>query len=127
LDSIRPAFSGSDTPAKTIGISSVSEAATADEALSALDAGTADAVIIDEFTFCPSEKAEAYTVLDGELDTIEYVIACAKYSGWKDSINNAIYELKSPDYNDSDDFTPLVEQYFGYNASSFDFQPKQTK
>ena len=33
--------------------------------------------------------------------------------------NEAIYELKSPDYNDKDEFTPMVEKYFGYNASTF--------
>ena len=75
----------------------------------------------------PSSKAEAYTVLDGELDTIDYVIACAKYSGWKDSINEALYELQSEKYNDADEFTPIVEKYFHYNASSFDFKPENAK
>ena len=55
--------------------------------------------------------------MENELDTIEYVIACAKYSGWKDSINEAIKELKDEEYGDGDTFTPLVEKYFGYNAS----------
>jgi hypothetical protein len=69
----------------------------------------------------PSDKVDSYTVLDGELDTIEYVIACAKYSSWKDSINEAVRQLKDEKYGDGDEFTPLVEQYFGYNASSFNY------
>ncbi len=96
-------------------------------ALKLLDSGKADAVITDEFSFNPLKAGDAYTVLEGELDTIEYVIACAKYSGWKDSINNAIYELKSPDYNDKDEFTPLVEKYFGYNASYFSYESETDK
>lgn len=94
-----------------------------ENALKMLDGGAADVVITDEFTFMPLANASAYTVLGGELDTVEYVIACAKYSGWKDSINEAIYEYKNPEYNkNGDEFTPLVEKYFGYNASSFDYQ-----
>lgn len=99
-----------------------------DRALTALDGGKADAVVIDEFTLCPTGKAENYAILDGALDTFEYVIACAKYSGWKDSINEAIMEYKSPEYNkNGDEFTPLVEKYFGYNASSFDYKSSDTK
>ncbi len=101
--------------------SSVEAADSIDGALSALDSGAADVVITDEFSYMPSGKTDNYTVLPGELDTIEYVIACAKYSGWKDSINEAIKELKSEDYGEGDEFTPLVEQYFGYNASSFSY------
>ncbi len=108
-------------------LASVQEETDIEAALAALDAGKTDVVITDEFTFCPLGKDDAYDRLGGELDTVEYVIACAKYSGWKDSINQAIYELQSPDYNDADEFTPLVEQHFGYNASSFEFTPKQTK
>ena len=63
-------------------------------ALSLLDSGKADVVITDEFSFEPLENKDNYTVLGGELDTVEYVIACAKYSGWKDSINEAVRELK---------------------------------
>jgi ABC-type amino acid transport substrate-binding protein len=105
----------------------IEDAKSIDEALSALDEGKADVVITDEFKLSPLEKASQYNVLGGELDALEYVIACAKYSGWKDSINTAIYELKSPNYDDRDDFTPLVEKYFGYNASRFSYEPKQTK
>ena len=91
-------------------------------ALELLDKGMADILVTDEFSFRPSEKAENYTVMENELDTIEYVIACAKYSGWKDSINEAIKELKDEEYGDGDTFTPIVEKYFGYNASSFDYK-----
>lgn len=95
---------------------------TVDEALAGL--GTIyDAVVVDEFTYCPTDamKNDAYTIIDGELDTYEYVIACAKNSGWMWSINEAIREMKSEAYGDGDDFTPLVEKYFGYNASSFEY------
>lgn len=83
-----------------------------------------DAVVVDEFTYRPTEtaKSDSFNILNGELDTIEYVIACAKNSGWKDSINEAIREMKSENYGKGDEFTPLVEKYFGYNASSFDYQ-----
>ena len=84
---------------------------TIEDALSALDNGSVDAVITDEFNFSPLENAEKYQVLNGELEN------------W----NEAIYELKSPDYNDKDEFTPMVEKYFGYNASSFDYVPSKTK
>ena len=98
-----------------------------DDALKQLDGGKADIVVTDEFTFMPTKKADSYKVFDGELDRIDYVIACAKYSGWKDSINEAIYELKSEDYGEGDEFTPMVEKSFGYNASSFDWKPSETK
>lgn len=99
-----------------------------DDALSMLDNGKADVVVTDEFSFMPSDKAESYTRLEGELDVIEYVIACAKYSGWKNSINEAIRELQSPDYGNGDGFTkPIVEKYFGYNASSFEYKTEGDK
>lgn len=82
-------------------------------------------VIIDEFTFYKNgidAVKDYYAVLDGELETIEYVIACAKNSGWMWSLNEAIREAKSADYGDGDTFTPLVEKYFGYNASSFTYE-----
>ena len=37
--------------------------------------------------------------------------------------NEALLELKDPKYNDKDEFTPIVEQYFGYNASNFSYIP----
>lgn len=98
-----------------------------DSALAKLDKGEADIIVTDEFTFMPTKKADNYKIFDGELDKIDYVIACAKYSGWKDAINEAVYELKSEDYGKGDEFTPIVEEFFGYNASSFDWKPSETK
>ena len=107
---------------------SVDEEKDINTALAKLDKGEADIVVTDEFSFMPTGKADSYTVFEGELDRIDYVIACAKYSGWKDSLNEAIFELKSEDYGkNGDEFTPLVEKAFGYNASSFDWQPSKTK
>jgi ABC-type amino acid transport substrate-binding protein len=100
---------------------SVTAVSTIDEAFALVESNKADVIITDEFNFMPSDKVDSYTVLDGELDTIEYVIACAKYSSWKDSINEAVRQLKDEKYGDGDEFTPLVEQYFGYNASSFNY------
>ena len=81
------------------------------DAVAKLDSGEVDAVVTDEFSYSPLTR-DGDTVLDGELDKIEYVIACAKNSGWKDSINDAIYEMKSESYGDGDTFTPLVKKYF---------------
>ncbi|MBR3148774.1 MAG: transporter substrate-binding domain-containing protein [Eubacterium sp.] len=106
---------------------SVAEEASIDAALAKLDAGEADIVVTDEFNFMPTGKADSYKVFEGELDKIDYVFACAKYSGWKDSLNEAIYELKNEDYGDGDEFTPMVEKAFGYNASSFNWEPSKTK
>jgi len=103
----------------------ITDAKLTQSGLGVLDDGLADVVITDEFGFNTCENKDNYTVLERELDTVEYVIACAKYSGWKDSLNTAIYELKSDQYNDADEFTPLVEQYFGYDAGSFNYQPEQ--
>ena len=100
---------------------SVTEVQDINDALAQLDSDQVDAVVTDEFTYCPLGR-DNDVVLDGEFDKIEYVIACAKNSGWKDSINEAIREMKSETYGDGDDFTPLVTKHFGYNASSFDYQ-----
>lgn len=97
------------------------------DALSALDNGSVDAVITDEFNFSPLENAEKYQVLNGELDKISYAFMFKKGDWVVENWNEAIYELKSPDYNDKDEFTPMVEKYFGYNASSFDYVPSKTK
>ncbi len=105
------------------GVCASVEAVSLDDAVNSL--GTKyDAVVVDELTYCPTEnaKSEKFYIINGELDTIEYVIACAKNSGWKDSINEAIREMKSEKYGNGDEFTPLVEKYFGYNASSFNYQ-----
>lgn len=100
---------------------------TIEDALSALDNGIVDAVITDEFNFSPLENAEKYQVLNGELDKISYAFMFKKGDWVVENWNEAIYELKSPDYNDKDEFTPMVEKYFGYNASSFDYVPSKTK
>lgn len=100
---------------------------TIEDALSALDNGSVDAVITDEFYFSPLENAEKYQVLNGELDKISYAFMFKKGDWVVENWNEAIYELKSPDYNDKDEFTPMVEKYFGYNASSFDYVPSKTK
>ena len=100
---------------------------TIEDALSALDNGSVDAVITDEFNFSPLENAEKYQVLNGELDKISYAFMFKKSDCVVENWNEAIYELKSPDYNDKDEFTPMVEKYFGYNASSFDYVPSKTK
>lgn len=91
----------------------------AQTALADLDSGKIDALVIDEFDFNILENKDDYTVLGGELDTVSYVYAFKKYDWYVDSINEAITELKDPEYNDADEFTPLVEKYFGYNASNF--------
>lgn len=100
---------------------------TIEDALSALDNGSVDAVITDEFNFSPLKNAEKYQVLNGELDKISYAFMFKKGDWVVENWNEAIYELKSPDYNDKDEFTPMVEKYFGYNASSFDYVPSKTK
>ncbi len=92
-------------------------------ALKDLGAGKIDAVVTDEFSFNVIGNKDDYVVLDGELDTISYVYSFKKYDWYADAVNEAIYELKSPEYNDADEFTPIVEKYFGYNASSFNYEP----
>jgi polar amino acid transport system substrate-binding protein len=94
------------------------------DAVADLNSGKINALVIDEFNLYTNvENVDTFKVLDGELENISYVYATEKYNGYVDSINEAIYELQSPDYNDADEFTPLVEQYFGYNASSFEYSP----
>lgn len=92
-------------------------------ALKDLDSGKIDALITDEFSFNVLDTKDNYSVLPSELDTISYVYSFKKYDWYVDSINQAIMELQSPDYNDADEFTPIVEKYFGYNASSFEYNP----
>jgi len=94
------------------------------DALSDLNSGKIDALVCDEFSLHTAENNESYTQLDGELDSIHYVFAVKKWDDLRDNINDAIYELKSPDYNGKDEFTPIVEKYFGYNASDFSFVPE---
>ena len=97
-------------------------------ALKDLDAGVIQAIVIDEFTYNTSgADTSAYITLNGELENISYVYALKKWDWYKDAINSGIYELQSPEYNDADEFTPIVEKYFGYDASSFDYIPPETK
>lgn len=93
-------------------------------ALSDLSAGKIDALVIDEFNFEVAENKGSFTVLNGELDTVSYVFACKKYDELVDNMNEAIYELKN--YGDSDEFAPIVEKYFGYDASNFTYEPSET-
>lgn len=92
-----------------------------------LDNGSVDAVITDEFNFSPLENAEKYQVLNGELDKISYAFMFKKGDWVVENWNEAIYELKSPGLQRQGRFTPMVEKYFGYNASSFDYVPSKTK
>ncbi len=100
---------------------------TIEDAVAALDRGSVDAVVTDEFSFSPLETAEKYQVLNGSLDEISYAFMFKKGDWVVDNWTEAIYELKSPEYNDKDEFTPMVEKYFGYNASSFNYVPSKTK
>lgn len=95
------------------------------DALKELKEGKLDAVVIDEFNFEVAENKADFAVLNGELDTISYVFACKKYDWLAGAINDAVYELKN--YGDTDEFTPIVEKYFGYDASNFTYQPSKTK
>ncbi len=106
---------------------SVKDYKTAKEALEDLKSGKLDAVVIDEFNFNVTDEKGNFKVLDGELDIVSYVYSFKKWDWYDEAFNKAIYELKSPEYNDKDEFTPIVEKYFGYNASSFDFVPSDTK
>lgn len=96
----------------------------AETAIADVKSGKIDALIIDEFTYNTADSS-GLKALDGELDTVDYAYAFKKWDWYVDSINEAIYELKSPDYDDADNFTPMVEEYFGYNASAFNYQPEK--
>lgn len=109
------------------GMASVQNFENTADALSALNSGSIDVLIIDEFNFNVAENKDNYKVLDSELDTISYVYSFKKWDWYDEAFNEAIYELKSPDYNDADEFTPIVEKHFGYNASNFDYEPPKTK
>lgn len=103
----------------------ITEYKDAKTALADLDAGKLDALVIDEFTI--GKDAEKYTRLNGNLDKFDYVYGFKKWDWFDEAVNTAIYELKSDQYNDKDEFTPLVEKYFGYNASDFSFVPSDKK
>ena len=93
-------------------------------AINDLNAGTIDAIVVDEFTYYAGGADETLTVLEGMLDDIEYVYGFKKFDWYKDSINTAIMELQDPEYNGADEFTPIVEKYFGYDASNFEYSAK---
>jgi ABC-type amino acid transport substrate-binding protein len=99
----------------------VSEYSDIQKALADLDSGKLDAVITDEFSFNVLDNKDSYKVLGGELDKISYVYAFKKWDWFDEAVNEAIHELQSPDYNDADEFTPIVEKYFGYDASDFTY------
>ena len=90
-------------------------------AIADLAAGKVDVLIVDEFSYCVAEGTDGFTVLNGELDTIRYVYGFKKFDWYKDSVNEAILELQSEDYGNGDEFTPIVEKYFGYDASNFTY------
>ena len=123
-DAAQAAFEKNETVYKACA--SVEQAADINDAVAKLDSGEVDAVVTDEFAYCPLGR-EGDKILDGELDRIEYVIACAKNSGWKDSINEAVREMKSESYGSGDELTPLVTKHFGYNASSFEYETDADK
>lgn len=97
------------------------------KALADLDAGKIDAVVTDEFTFCPLENAKDYKVLDGKLDEQTFVYGFKKWDWFDEAVNEAIFKLKDEAYYDGDGLTPLAEGYFGYDATCFDFTPSETK
>lgn len=107
------------------GMKSVKDYDDAASAIADLKKGTIDVIIIDEFNYNVAEGTDDLKVLDNELDTISYVYAFKKWDWYDEAFNEAIYELKSPEYKDADEFTPIVEKYFGYNASDFDYEPAQ--
>lgn len=104
------------------GLKAVRTYETAADALTALSSAEVDAVVIDEFNFEVAENKADFAVLNSELDTISYVFATKKYDELAANINEAVYELKN--YGDTDEFTPIVEKYFGYDASNFTFEPE---
>lgn len=104
------------------GLKAVKTYDNASDALAALSSSEVDAVVIDEFNFEVADNKDSFTVLDGELDTISYVFATKKYDELAGNMNEAVYELKN--YGDTDEFTPIVEKYFGYDASNFTFKPE---
>lgn len=107
------------------GMKNVKEYKDAKSAIADLKSGTIDVIIIDEFSYNVADGRDGLKALDNELDTVSYVYSFKKWDWYDEAFNEAIYELKSPEYNDADEFTPIVEKYFGYNASNFDYEPPQ--
>ena len=99
---------------------------TADEAFAALNSGEIDAVIIDDFSLYKFDGYANYTVLSGSLESIKNGFAFAKSNDHSSAFNEAVLEISSTDYSDSDQLTPLVEKYFGTaDVLSFDYQPEE--
>ena len=97
-------------------LASVTEYATADEAIAAIDSGAIDTIVIDEFSYYNSEieNTIAPEVLHGVLDTIEYAFQFAPSNNYSSAFNEAVKEMLSEDYGDGDTLTPIVEKHFGY-------------
>lgn len=95
-------------------LASVTEYATAEEALAALNSGAINAVVIDDFSFRANENAASYTVLPSALDTVEYAFRFAPSNNYSSAFNEAVKEMLSADYGDGDTLTPIVEKHFGY-------------
>lgn len=98
------------------------DASQAQQAVNDLKSGKTEVLIIDEFTLNTADTT-GLKRLEGEIDNIEYVYGFKKWNEYKDIVNEAIYEISNPDYNGSDEFTPIVEKHFGYNASAFTYTP----
>ena len=81
-------------------------------ALAALAAGDADIVVTDSISFNALDGSDAYTVLNGALDSDTYGFAFSHTSWYDESFNEAVKEMLSPDYGDGDILTPIVEKYF---------------
>lgn len=100
--------------------------ASAQDAFEALKNGSINAVIIDDFSLYAYPDYSEFKIIPGELDRIEYGFAFAKNNDYSAGFNEAVYEMKSPDYGDGDELTPLAEKYFGNSETCvFDFKPEQ--
>ncbi len=98
----------------------------ADEAFAALDAGEIDAVIIDDFNLYKFDGYANYTMLNGTLGSVKHGFAFAKSNDFSTAFNEAVLEISSTDYSESDTLTPLVEKYFGTaDVLSFNYVPEE--
>ncbi len=99
-------------------LKSVTEYTSAEEALSALDAGSVDILIADEMSLANynangSIYDEAkYTALPGELGETVYAYAFAKSENLSYDFNESVSRMLDEKYDDGDSLTPLIEQYF---------------
>ncbi len=89
-----------------------------DAALSALQGGTTDFVLVDEMTFYTSDQSDSFTVLEPVLDTQEFAIQVAD-DEWDllQTLNEAVHDMLTNTDN-GDTLTPAVEKAFGYDAVS---------